>query len=101
MENKTFCNIQEEKYKKNMKIEKVKIVQNWNFYKLKIKIKDNNRAIKKHTLTNYCITAPTEEELDRRVKNELQYYVYSRIKNKCADYVVKKYNEKLIEKEGK
>jgi hypothetical protein len=101
MENKTFYDIQKEEYKKNVIIKKVKISEGWNWYNFKIKIIDNNRIIKKHTLKSYFITAPTEKELDSKIKNELAYYIHTRIGNKCADYVVKKYNEKLVEKEGK
>ena len=97
MEDKTFYDIQKEEYKKNIKIIKVKLVDEWYGYTIKTKIIDNNRIIKKQTLKQHCLTAPNENELERRVEAELYYYIYSRIKNKCADYAVKKYNEKLQE----
>lgn len=97
MKDKTFYDIQKEAYKKSIKIKKVKLVDEWYYYAIKIKIIDYNRIIKNHTLSAFCITAPSEEELDRRVEEQLNYYIYSRIKNKCADYAVKKYNEKLQE----
>lgn len=99
---KTFYDIQKEEYRKNIKIRKVKIVEHFlGSFTIKIKIIDNNRIIKKNTLYAICMIAPNEDELTRRIENELERYIYLRIKNKCADYVVKKYNEELIEKEGK
>lgn len=94
MESETFYNIQEE-YKKNVIIKKVKLVENWIGYTIIIKIIDNNRIIKKHTMISSFITVPTEKELEKRVETEIEVYIYSRIKDKCADYVVKKYNKKL------
>lgn len=97
MKDKTFYDIQKEEYKKSIKIKKVKLVEDWLGFIIKIKIIDYNRIIKNYTLSTSCLTAPSEEELDRKVEEQLNYYIYSRIKNKCADYAVKKYNEKLQE----
>ena len=97
MEDKTFYDIEKEKYKKNVKIIKVKLLEEWYGYTIKTKIIDNNRMIKKQTLKQHCLTAPNEDEIAKRVEAELNYYIYLRIKNKCADYAVRKYNEKLQE----
>ena len=95
MERKTFYDMQKEEYKKNIEIKKVTLNPSFYFYKIKVKIIDKNRIIKKHTLTAYFICVPDEKELDNKVKNELEAYIYLRIKDKCACYVESKYNEKL------
>jgi len=97
MEDKTFYDIQKEAYKKSIKIKKLKLAEAWIGFIIKIKIIDYNRIIKNHTLSTSCLTAPSEKELEGIVEEKLNYYIYSRIENKCADYAVKKYNEKLQE----
>ena len=97
MGNKTFCDMQDE-YKKNVKIKKIKIVEAWIGYTIRIKIIDNNRIIKKHSLINVCLCEPNESILAEKAEDALDDYIYSRIKNKYANYFVKKYNEKLLEK---
>ena len=96
MENKTFCDMQDE-YKKNVKIKKIKIVEAWIGYSIKIKIIDNNRIIKKHTLITFCINEPNEKILEETVKDALFNYIYSRVKKQYTDNFVKKYNKKLQE----